>query len=339
MVALEAIRASNKRIATTFPQGLVAVFVGATNGVGEATVRQFAKYAPKSRVYLIGRSQEAGNRIVNECKALNPQGEFIFMSKDTSLMRNVDEICEDIKSKETSINLLFLTIGTMQTGRKTDEGLHYPAALTVYARSRFISDLLPLINNATGLRRIVSVFVGCLEGQVKMDDFQGWHMKLMANRDHAASIMTLSLEAHHRDNPSVSHIHNFPGVVRGGITRGTSGVLMTAFKALFSVIGPIIYMASDEAGDRHLFLCTSARYAAGTPDENAGVPLSDGVVTARGTDGKAGSGVYSIDYLGESAKPSVEQTLAGLRRDGMVETVKNTIEADIQSALATKAGA
>ena len=222
---------------------------------------------------------------------------------------------------------------------ETDEGLHYPTALAVHARNRFISDLLPLINNATGLRRVVSVFVGCLEGQVKMDDFQGWHMKLMANRDHAASVTTLSLEAHHRDNPSVSYIHNFPGVVRGGIARGTSGALMTAFKALFRILGPIIYMASDEAGDRHLFLCTSARYAAGTSDSTAGVPLSDDVVAARGTDGKAASGVYSIDYLGESAKPSVEQTLAGLRRDGMVETVENTIKADIQAALATKADA
>lgn len=117
MVALEAIRASNKRIATTFPRGLVAVFVGATNGVGEATVRQFAKYVQSPRVYLIGRSQEAGTRITKECKALNPQGEFIFISKDTSLIRNVDEICEDLKRRETSINLLFLTIGSLQTGK------------------------------------------------------------------------------------------------------------------------------------------------------------------------------------------------------------------------------
>lgn len=116
MVALEAIRASNERIVTTFPQGLVAVFVGATNGVGETTLRQFAKYVPSPRVYLIGRSQEAGLRITNECKALNPQGEFTFISKDTSLIRNVDDICEELKRKETSINLLFLTIGTMQRG-------------------------------------------------------------------------------------------------------------------------------------------------------------------------------------------------------------------------------
>ena len=116
MVALEAVRQSNNRIAATFPEGLVAVFVGATNGIGEATVRQFARFVPKSRVYIIGRSQEAGTRILKECKTLNPQGEFIFISKDTSLMRNVDEVCKEIKSKEKSINLLFLTIGTLQSG-------------------------------------------------------------------------------------------------------------------------------------------------------------------------------------------------------------------------------
>ena len=116
MVALETVRASNQQIASALPSGLVAVFVGATNGVGEATVRQFAKYASAPRVYLIGRSEEAGARIVKECKALNPQGTFTFISKDTSLIRNVDEICDEIKQKEKSVNLLFLTIGTLQTG-------------------------------------------------------------------------------------------------------------------------------------------------------------------------------------------------------------------------------
>jgi NADP-dependent 3-hydroxy acid dehydrogenase YdfG len=117
MVALETIRASNQKIASTLPSGLVAVFVGATNGVGEATVRQFAKYAPAPRVYLIGRSEEAASRIISECKALNPNGKFTFISKDTSLIRNVDEICTNIKQNEKSVNLLFLTIATLQTGR------------------------------------------------------------------------------------------------------------------------------------------------------------------------------------------------------------------------------
>jgi len=116
-LALETVRASNERIASTLPPRLVAVFVGATNGVGEATVRRFAKYTSAPRVYLIGRSQEAGTRIVNECKTLNPDGEFTFIAKDTSLIRNVDEIYRTIQQNEKSVNLLFLTIGTLQTGK------------------------------------------------------------------------------------------------------------------------------------------------------------------------------------------------------------------------------
>ncbi|THX76547.1 hypothetical protein D6D05_06064 [Aureobasidium pullulans] len=336
MVALETIRASNSKIASTLPSGLVAVFVGATNGVGEATVRQFAKYASAPRVYLIGRSQDAGTRIVNECRALNAKGEFTFISKDTSLMRNVDEICETIKQKEKSVNLLFLTIGTLQTGKTTVEGLHYPAAIAVHARNRFITNLLPLINNATSLRRVISVFIATLEGEIQMDDFQGWHMKLMANRDHAASITTLSLESHHKDNPKVSFVHNFPGVIKSGITRGTSGVVLTALKAVVRIFGSLFYMPAEEAGDRHVFLSTSARYTAGEKDEAAGVPLSvaPDLSFARGTDGKLASGVYSINASGESAGEKVEEALASLRSRGMPEKVMDTINTDIEKALA-----
>ena len=91
MVSLDFIESSNNRIGSTLPAGLVAVFVGGTNGVGETTVRQFAKYAAQPRVYIVGRSQEAGERVVAECQALNPEGTFVFLQRETSLMRKVDE--------------------------------------------------------------------------------------------------------------------------------------------------------------------------------------------------------------------------------------------------------
>lgn len=199
-----------------------------------------------------------------------------------------------------------------------------------------MSNLLPLIANATSLRRVVSVFIAGLEGQIKMDDFQGWHMKLMAKRDHAASITTLSLEYHHQDFPQVSFVHNFPGVVKSGIARGTTGALMGVFKGVLRVFGGLFYMPLEEAGDRHLFLATSARYSAGADDVAAGVPLVGPVTLARGTNGETGSGVYSIDAGGESASWAVEQVLAGLRSDGMGETVMNQIDATIESARAAK---
>ena len=116
MVSLEIIESSNNRIRSALPAGLVAVFVGGTNGVGETTVRQFAKHTVQPRVYIIGRSQDAGDRITAECKALNPDGNFIFLKRETSLMRSVDEICKELATKEEAINLLFLTVGTLQSG-------------------------------------------------------------------------------------------------------------------------------------------------------------------------------------------------------------------------------
>ena len=116
MVSLELIASSNDGIRSTLPAGLVAVFIGGTNGVGETTARQFAKHAVQPRVYIVGRSQEAGESVTAECRALNPEGTFIFLKRETSLMRNVDEVCNELASKEEVINLLFLTVGTLQAG-------------------------------------------------------------------------------------------------------------------------------------------------------------------------------------------------------------------------------
>ena len=116
MVSLDIITSSNDLIKSTLPPGLVAIFVGATNGVGETTVRQFARHAVQPRVYIIGRSQEAGDRIAAECRELNPKGTFVFLQKETHLMRNVDEVCNEIAGKEQVVNLLFLSVGTLQQG-------------------------------------------------------------------------------------------------------------------------------------------------------------------------------------------------------------------------------
>ena len=113
MVSLKDVQSSNSRIASDLPPGLVAVFVGATSGVGEASLKQFSKHARQPRVYFVGRSQEAGDRIASECKALNSEGEYFFIKANASLIRTVDEVCLDIKSKEKAINLLLLCPGSL----------------------------------------------------------------------------------------------------------------------------------------------------------------------------------------------------------------------------------
>lgn len=116
MVQLQAVLDSNSRIATELPSGLVAVFVGATSGIGEAALKAFAKHASQPIVYFVGRSQQAADRITAECKARNADGKYIFIKADTSLIRNVDAVCQEIQRQEKAVNLLFMSTGTLVSG-------------------------------------------------------------------------------------------------------------------------------------------------------------------------------------------------------------------------------
>ena len=119
MVTLDQMRASNARIPECFPPGLVAVFVGGTSGIGESTMKQFAKHAVQPRIYFIGRSDRAAKRITAELQTINRGGQYRFIKADLSLLQNVDNVCQQIKTDEPVINLLFLTPGNLATGKGT----------------------------------------------------------------------------------------------------------------------------------------------------------------------------------------------------------------------------
>lgn len=116
MVELGKVHASNKQIATTLPPGLVAVFVGATSGIGELALRTFVQHNVQPRVYIVGRSKGASDRIIADLKATNPQGRYTFIQADVSLITAVDKVCEQIRANETAINLLFQSQGSLTPG-------------------------------------------------------------------------------------------------------------------------------------------------------------------------------------------------------------------------------
>ena len=192
-------------------------------------------------------------------------------------------------------------------------------------------NLLPELQRATTLRRVVSVFVGTKEGVLDMDNLPGWNKALMASRGHAGSLVTMSLEALAKRAPDVSFVHNFPGTVKTDIAKDTTGLMMSTFKAVLWAIGPLVYMPNQECGERQLFFATSARFPARKGEGVvAGVPLDGGVEVAKGSDGVVGSGVYSIDQEGESAGPAVVEVLTKARKEGSVEKVWEHIEGEFK---------
>ncbi|KAF2656365.1 putative short-chain dehydrogenases/reductase [Lophiostoma macrostomum CBS 122681] len=330
MVALEDVISSNERIAETFPNGLVAVFVGGTSGVGEYTVKAFASYVRNPRVYIIGRSQEAADRIIAKCLRFSPSGSFTFIKADISLLKQVDDVCRQIKSKEKSINVLFMSQGSMAFSKTTSEGLPLTAALAIHSRTRFILNLLPLIRASTSLRRVVSVLAASLEGPIDLDNIPALGFDLRKQRDQMASIQTLLLEEAGRRAPDVSFVHDVPGVVKGGIMREMEpNFRLRIIVAVAGLLGRWIETSSEECGERHVFFATSARYAPPQVDEMVkGVPIKAEVEMARGSDGTLGGGVYTVDQKGESSGPKVESLLDQFRKDGTKEKVWKYVVGD-----------
>jgi hypothetical protein len=218
--------------------------------------------------------------------------------------------------------------------KETEEGMSYIMSLTYFGRMRMAKNLLPLLQRATGLRRVVSSFTGAKEGRVYDDD---WQMKegkvpLTTARGHGATMMTLGLAALAKGAPDVSFVHAFPGTVKTSIVRRDDGAILRMVdlvsKALFFVTG---YTPIVEVGERHTFYSTSARYPPKKSAEQlgaAGVELPEGVSVASGVDGSVGGGVYSVDPYGESADAKVEELLASYTRDGTADKLWNYTESE-----------
>ena len=198
---------------------------------------------------------------------------------------------------------------------------------------RFVLGLLPLVQRAASLRRVVSVGAATLEGAIDLANITGEGFPLHQWRDQGAAIHTLLLEHVARQAPDVSFVHDVPGVVRSKITRDAEGFGMRLLIAVTDVLGPLIRTPVEETGERHLFLATSALFPPAKDAAHAGLSFEGRPEAARGTDGKLGSGVYSVDNKGESASPRVEEILATHRKDGTADKVWEIVSGDFKKIL------
>ena len=75
------------------------------------------------------RSQDAATRIISELKVIQPDAETTFIQKDLTRLKHIDEVCNEIKTKETKLNLLLMTQGTMSL--KGRDGRLLPLSLFI----------------------------------------------------------------------------------------------------------------------------------------------------------------------------------------------------------------
>lgn len=203
--------------------GLVAVFVGGTAGIGEYTMKTFAKYAKDPHIYFVGRSEASGTRISSEIAKINPTATTRFIQADITKLATVDNVTAEILRHEKKLNILFLTAGfTRLSGREeTSEGLDKKMSVHYYGRMRFVLNLLPLLQAAATDAdtepvgaRVVSVLSPGTEGAIIEDDLElkhNWTLKNCAGQ--AVAFNSFAMETMADREKTIGWSHVYPSVV------------------------------------------------------------------------------------------------------------------------------
>ncbi|KAI1630437.1 hypothetical protein EDD37DRAFT_619589 [Exophiala viscosa] len=330
MVQLRTVHAHNAAIFQSRP--IVAVFAGATAGIGEATLRALAAAHGTTgkglRVYIVGRKREAFQRIVSDCTRLCPAGQFNFvLSPDLSLLTNVDKACAEItkaeqenaKGEQARIDILCMSQGDFNFDgyQETKEGIEWRYSLLYHSRMKFVVNLLPLLRGSDFPAHVISVFGAGKEGDLHLDDLslRGIKVRGLTNvRSHTVYLHTFFMEYLAAQNPGkLSLVHVYPGLVMTPAFKNPGVPIW--FKAIWTVITPVTKLLTTspaEAGERILFLASPLRFPARGATEQStatkGGEIEVGV--AKGSDGKVGSGAYAVEISGEA----VENEKAGYKK-------------------------
>ncbi|KAE9375016.1 NAD(P)-binding protein [Stipitochalara longipes BDJ] len=262
---LSEIKASNSRItAENAPR--TAVFVGATSGIGKATLTRLVAQQTSIKIYIIGRNATKQQAFLDQLQTSNESADIVFLEAEVSLMAEVKRVCNEIKAKESSLDALFLSTGYIPwSGREeTSEGIELFSALAYYGRLLFVLHLLPLLKASTNHPRIVNLGGAGLEtAKLILDDIdlqkpENWSIGNLAAQ--VATAMSLTLSRLAEENPSVIFIFANPGLVVTNIySHGYGGKwYMKAFVTVIKPMMRMVALSEADAGERSLYLLTSA---------------------------------------------------------------------------------
>ncbi|KAK3333002.1 hypothetical protein B0T19DRAFT_473762 [Cercophora scortea] len=329
MVNLEFVRGHNAALKAQTP-GLVAVFTGATKGIGAAAALALAKHLNKPAIYIVGRNEEQFNVSQQpRLQALNSDARIVFIRADITLLREIDRVCALIAAVESKVDLLFMSPGFVPVNgpHYTDEKVDKCMSLSHYGRIRLATKLLPLLS-ASSSPRVLSVLAGGAERRLWADDLSlANNYSVLAAMDHMTALHTLSLARLAAENPHVSFVHAHPGFVGtdvvadafDAVAPGVFGAMTRALGRVFvvPVFKTFMAMGVEESGERQAFHATSERYPPASASASARAAGENEVSSCSGAEMLGG--LHLLDSLGE---PRANwKLLRGWVDQGLVEKV------------------
>ncbi|VUC33687.1 unnamed protein product [Clonostachys rosea] len=325
MILLSIVKQSNKTaLPAPLRNGIVAVFLGATSGIGQSALKQFVAAAKdkNSRIYIVGRSTKAASPLLDELRHTDSSASIGFIERDVSLLREVDLATDFIKQRVKKVDLLFLSVGFISfEGRKeTSEGLEPSMTTRFYSRARAIHQLLPLLD-ASDNPHVTNILAGGEEGSLLTEDLdlkKPENYSIVRAAVHSATMLTLTLERYAKEYPRIGFVHAHPGLVSTPIFgRGSSGISGLFLRSIAApLVTTFLATSAEDAGARALFHATNARYTVDATMSLA-TPMPDGLQKAE----KSKGGIFLVDKGSESTDS--EKVLQGHRKDNVELVAKH----------------
>ncbi|KAJ7899735.1 NAD-P-binding protein [Mycena leptocephala] len=255
----------------------VAVFVGATSGVGQGMVEAFARYVSgRAHIIIVGRNEHAAADILaslpkpadGDAEAEGWKHEFVPC--DVSLMANARAACANIREKVTRLNFLVMTAGysSMVNTAITSEGLDLHLAVRYYHRYVWIQELLPLVKAAASLSQDAKVMsvLGAGRGSPKqpidLDNLgntvnprEGRFSVAMRSMIASWGYTDAKLAYFASQNPDIAFTHIYPGAVRTPGLRSFADFdgLLTPLSWVLNFIVPLFAVSQETAAEHMLY--------------------------------------------------------------------------------------
>ncbi|KAH8657682.1 hypothetical protein BX600DRAFT_438873 [Xylariales sp. PMI_506] len=245
MPSISSIKGSNDKITgSNIPS--VAVFIGATAGIGKATLTSLVSKKLDLKVYIIGRNKQQHEPFLDQLRNINPKATIIWLEGQVSLL-----------------------------AEETSEGLDASLVLQYWSRALFITSLLPLLRYKPSDKteytpRVISIMAAGDESlkHLPLNDLdlkqpENFGIAKVAHVYPSLNTLFMARVAEQQENHDVVFIHYHPGIVRTdiilkewGSKRLIPGLIRT-IRPLMALVGTV---SVDTSAERCMYLITSADY-------------------------------------------------------------------------------
>ncbi|NUP07857.1 MAG: SDR family oxidoreductase [Polyangiaceae bacterium] len=134
--------------------GMTFVITGANTGIGRANALALAERKP-ARIVIASRSRDRTQAVLDEVRALNPDGAVDFVSIDLTSLASVRKAADEILAMDITIDVLVNNAGIAGVRGQTTDGFELAFGTNHVGHYLFTEKLLPLVKRARQGRVVI----------------------------------------------------------------------------------------------------------------------------------------------------------------------------------------